>query len=191
MAAVGRALAALFALASVTGLVWRVSSARMSRGTPGERAFPVPAADAWTPIDAMVPSEETREVVPWQLRVHDAWRASYGKMPLLRSHARVCRPPRLQVQVDSPFKSENQFGKLKRSYVCLRAWPVRFPPPRSARTDAPLQATSSAAGRTWRSCGTGARTRSTTRTRCVDALSGLPPRTTDARARARPPRPRT
>ena len=110
----------MFALAMVSAVAWTLTIARLHRGARAGRAFPAPAPNAWTTLDAIVPSEETRDAVPWPLRVHDGWRASYGKLPLLRSHASVCRMPPIGVQVDAPFKSESAMGKIKRSYVCLR-----------------------------------------------------------------------
>jgi hypothetical protein len=116
-----KATTSLFFLAFILSSLITMSSIKLKK-QPGseERIFPRPTPDAWTTTDALVTSDESRDIVPWPLRVHDTWRKSYGSLPLLRSHTKFCRVPQLHVQVDSPFRSETAMGKIKRSYVCLR-----------------------------------------------------------------------
>lgn len=91
------------------------------KSDPRDRNFPPPATpNVWQETDSLIPSKYRRTALPWRLRAHDGVRYSYGKLPLLRSSSRVCRVPPLQVQVDSPYRSETAQGKIKRSYVCLR-----------------------------------------------------------------------
>uniref|UniRef100_A0A7S2S518 Uncharacterized protein n=1 Tax=Mucochytrium quahogii TaxID=96639 RepID=A0A7S2S518_9STRA len=68
---------------------------------------------------AVVSSDSFRTPRPWQLRANDA--ISQSLSPSQRHvQTSLCRKPHMPVQVDNPFASENQFGFVKRSYICLR-----------------------------------------------------------------------
>jgi hypothetical protein len=84
------------------------------------RNFPSQPKHVWQETDALVPSKHQRAKLPWQLSVHDSVRNAFGHMALLRSDTKLCKVPPLQIQVDNPYRSENNLGKIKRSYVCLR-----------------------------------------------------------------------
>lgn len=73
----------------------------------------------WSEHHALVSSVELREPIPWQLRAHDSVRKSLSKEQKV-VHTSLCRKPYMPVQVDNPYQSENQFGFVKRSYICLR-----------------------------------------------------------------------
>jgi len=115
----GARLRALFALLVCAGLAGAALQAfhvddEVSGGDDLQ-----PGSIAWTEQHALLASERPREPPAWRLRAHDAFARSLPAS--LRSvHTTVCRRPFLPVQVDNPFQSENQFGFVKRSYVCLR-----------------------------------------------------------------------
>lgn len=98
-----------------------ISSTTIMNAPDGKGKMVRYSDDTWQEIHSLVPSDHSRAVLPWRLRVHDAVRKSFGNHPLVRSHSRICRTPSLNVQVDNPFRSETATGHIKRSYVSLRA----------------------------------------------------------------------
>jgi len=102
------------------GVIPQASSSSGFVGSPmGDSDKAGVNADVWTEHDALVTSDELRTPQPWQLRAHDSVRRSLSTEQRTM-HTSVCRKPFIPVQVDNPFQSENQFGFVKRSYVCLR-----------------------------------------------------------------------
>lgn len=87
--------------------------------------FPTFSQHHWNEHHSLVlgsqQKETLRTIPPWKHIIHNNIEASFGKdfggslYPVTS-----CRTPRLEVQVDNPYRSENAIGKIKRSYVCLR-----------------------------------------------------------------------
>lgn len=83
--------------------------------------FPLISADVWKEHDSLVPTRLARTVTPWKESVYNNIYQSYGKKAASFLNTKeTCRTPRLDVQVDNPFRSESAVGRIKRSYVCLR-----------------------------------------------------------------------
>ena len=101
----------LFLWAAALGALWHVVGS--SRGSAA-----LDSAD-WGEHHALVPSEVLRSSPPWQLRAYETVRE--GLSPAQKTmQSSLCRRPFMPVQVDNPYQSENQFGFVKRSYICLR-----------------------------------------------------------------------
>ena len=109
----------LFVWAMAFGVVFYLTSHSDTR-LPHEKRFPVPAPGAWREEHSLVPSKTRRVTFPWKLRAYQTARSSIGNEAVKLERAAVCKTPKLSIQVDNPYRSENNMGRVKRSYVCLR-----------------------------------------------------------------------
>jgi len=102
----------LFIWALVGGAIFHMLR-RRTRGPSSDND------EYWNEHHALVSSKELTSVQPWRLRAFEGMRNSLGSEGR-NLHTSICRKPFLPVQVDNPFRSMNQFGFMKRSYICLR-----------------------------------------------------------------------